>query len=101
MLSATRTPSPLLTTATTTTLLLLFLTSPASPLPMGMECYPVGMQGSCLRGCLSCWDAFGGELYDMAACCKECRKTQAFLIDQGPTRCSMDHVQKSWLKRFG
>ncbi|KAL8619767.1 hypothetical protein ACOMHN_025853 [Nucella lapillus] len=85
----------------TTASLLLLLARPALALPMGMECYPVGMQGSCLRGCLSCWDSFGGELYDMAACCKECRKTHAYLIDQGPTRCSMEHVQKSWLKRFG
>ena len=72
-----------------------------TPLPPGVECDPRSMRTSCLRGCLSCWDAYGGELYDMAACCRKCRITNAYMIDDGPSNCSKEHIRMSWLKRFG
>ena len=72
------------------------------PLPAGVAvCDPRSIRRTCMQGCLSCWGTYGGELYDMAACCRKCRITKAFLIDDGPTNCSREHVRSSWLKRFG
>ncbi|XP_070184123.1 uncharacterized protein, partial [Littorina saxatilis] len=70
-------------------------------LPPGVECDPREMQSSCLLGCLNCWNTYGVEVYDMAACCRRCRLTNAYLIDNGPSSCSIEHVRSSWLKRFG
>ena len=93
--------SPRLTSLAPLLVVVLLCVCHVMALPPGIECDSRTMQTSCLRGCLSCWDAYGGELYDMAACCRRCRMTKAFIIDDGPSNCSMEHIRISWLKRFG
>ncbi|XP_059162527.1 uncharacterized protein LOC131945908 [Physella acuta] len=66
-----------------------------------LECNPRSAKMSCLMGCFGCFEAFGVELYDMAACCRDCRLTNAEIIDDGPSRCSRDYIRRSWLKRIG
>ncbi|CAG5136854.1 unnamed protein product, partial [Candidula unifasciata] len=69
--------------------------------PTSLECNPSQVKMSCLMGCFGCFEAFGVEMYDMAACCRDCRITNADFIDDGPSRCSRDYIRSSWLKRFG
>ncbi|CAL1537784.1 unnamed protein product [Lymnaea stagnalis] len=66
-----------------------------------LECNPIQVKMTCLLGCFACFQAYGVELYDMAACCRDCRLTNADVIDEGPSRCSRDYIRKSWLKRIG
>uniref|UniRef100_A0A0B6ZAG8 Uncharacterized protein n=2 Tax=Arion vulgaris TaxID=1028688 RepID=A0A0B6ZAG8_9EUPU len=66
-----------------------------------LECNPSQVKMSCLMGCFGCFEAFGVEMYDMAACCRDCRITNADVIDDGPSQCSRDYIRRSWLKRFG
>ncbi|XP_005107613.1 uncharacterized protein LOC101849491 [Aplysia californica] len=66
-----------------------------------LECNPHQVKMSCLMGCFGCFEAFGVQLYDMAACCRDCRLSDADVIDDGPTRCSPRYIRRSWLKRIG
>ncbi|KAL8620021.1 hypothetical protein ACOMHN_015303 [Nucella lapillus] len=94
---------PPYTSASLTLLLLALLLSVCPVQPMsGVRCNPTSFQQrSCMRGCLSCWKTYGGELYDMASCCRDCTSNEAPLVDFAPSHCSLRHVQKTWLKRFG
>ena len=56
---------------------------------------------SCLFGCLGCVETYGVHMYNMAACCHDCKITGAVLIDDGPVRCSNRYIHSRWLKRFG
>ncbi|BFZ07405.1 hypothetical protein BsWGS_10444 [Bradybaena similaris] len=69
--------------------------------PTSLDCNPSQAKMSCLLGCFGCFEAFGVELYDMAACCRACRLTNANIIDEGPARCSREYVRRSWIKRIG
>ena len=40
-------------------------------------------------------------MYNMAACCQECKDSKADLIDDGPVKCSQRFIKGSWLRRFG
>ncbi|KAK6183645.1 hypothetical protein SNE40_011081 [Patella caerulea] len=66
-----------------------------------LACDPRSAHMSCLMGCLTCFDSYGGELYDTAACCRDCQDYNANLIDYGPADCSHKYIRSSWLKRFG
>lgn len=78
---------------------LLVLTSGMSP--YGLACDPRDVHRSCLLGCLGCFEVFGGNKYNLAACCYDCKITDAVLIDDGPVRCSPKYLRASWLARFG
>ncbi|KAL3874112.1 hypothetical protein ACJMK2_037172 [Sinanodonta woodiana] len=64
-------------------------------------CDPREAELSCLMGCLGCFEYYGGEMYNMAACCKECKLTRAKVIDDGPVKCSARFIKMSWMARFG
>jgi len=64
-------------------------------------CDPRSSEVTCLLGCFGCLEVFGGHMYDMAACCQECRKTQQLIVDDGPAKCSERFVKLSWMQRFG
>ena len=67
----------------------------------GLACNPQRAHMDCLKGCLGCFEAFGGDVYDTAACCWDCQRTGALLLDYGPSKCSDKYVRKDWLKRQG
>ncbi|VDI52948.1 Hypothetical predicted protein [Mytilus galloprovincialis] len=69
--------------------------------PYGLACDPRDVRRSCLMGCLGCFEAFGGSTYNLAACCYDCKITDAVLIDDGPTRCSSKYLKPAFLSRFG
>lgn len=64
-------------------------------------CDPRSSETSCLLGCLGCFEYYGGHMYNMAACCQECKDTQSYLIDDGPVKCSQRFIKGSWYRRFG
>lgn len=64
-------------------------------------CDPRSSEVSCLLGCLGCFEYYGGHMYNMAACCQECKDTQEPLIDDGPVKCSQRFIKGSWMRRFG
>ena len=64
-------------------------------------CDPREVNIRCLLGCLSCFEYYGGHMYNMAACCQECRDSGADLIDDGPVKCSQRFIKMSWMRRFG
>ncbi|GFO16899.1 hypothetical protein PoB_004340400 [Plakobranchus ocellatus] len=64
-------------------------------------CNPSEVKMTCLLGCYGCLEGFGVELYDMAACCRDCKITGMDIVDDGPARCSSKYIRKSWLKRIG
>lgn len=64
-------------------------------------CDPREAKVKCLLGCLSCFEYYGGQMYNMAACCQECKDTMADLIDDGPVKCSQRFIKMSWMRRFG
>lgn len=64
-------------------------------------CDPREANVRCLLGCLSCFEYYGGHMYNMAACCQECKDSKADLIDDGPVKCSQRFIKGSWLRRFG
>ncbi|GFR58627.1 hypothetical protein ElyMa_003484700 [Elysia marginata] len=66
-----------------------------------LQCNPREVKMSCIMGCYGCLKAFGVELYDLAACCRDCRISEMDLIDDGPAKCSSKYIRQSWLKRFG
>ncbi|OWF47229.1 hypothetical protein KP79_PYT10640 [Mizuhopecten yessoensis] len=66
-----------------------------------LSCDHREVRESCLYGCLGCLEVFGVQLYDMAACCHDCKVTRAVLVDDGPVRCSDKYIHESWIKRFG
>ncbi|KAK6999064.1 hypothetical protein BgiMline_008688 [Biomphalaria glabrata] len=67
----------------------------------GLECNPNQVKMSCIMGCFSCFDTYGVDIYNMAACCRDCRLTDADIIDEGPSKCSTQYIRSSWLKRLG
>lgn len=69
--------------------------------PISLACNPLSANMMCLEGCLTCFETFGGQMYDTAACCRDCQLSHANLLDYGPESCSHKYVRSSWLKRFG
>ena len=64
-------------------------------------CDPRSSEITCLLGCLGCFEYYGGQMYNMAACCQECKVTQSRLLDDGPDKCSQRFIKGSWMRRFG
>ena len=64
-------------------------------------CDPRASKPTCLLGCLGCFEYYGGDMYNMAACCQECKLTQEVIIDDGPVQCSQRFIKGSWMRRFG
>ncbi|KAH3845149.1 hypothetical protein DPMN_087422 [Dreissena polymorpha] len=64
-------------------------------------CDPRSSEVTCLLGCLGCYEAYGGHMYNMAACCQECKDTQKSIVDDGPAKCSEKFIKMSWMRKFG
>lgn len=69
--------------------------------PLNLACDPRSAQRTCLIGCLRCYVAYGPTLYNMEACCIDCKLTGAPILDDGPDICSDKYIQESWLRRYG
>lgn len=80
---------------------LLYLHITESKVAFDYACDPRSSETSCLLGCLGCFEYYGGHMYNMAACCQECKDTQSYLIDDGPVKCSQRFIKGSWMRRFG
>ncbi|WAR18591.1 hypothetical protein MAR_000429 [Mya arenaria] len=81
--------------------LLVIVQMAASKALFEYACDPRSSDVTCLLGCLGCYEAYGGHMYNMAACCQECKDTQLPLIDDGPAKCSHRFIKGSWMRRFG
>lgn len=77
------------------------LVAVASCSSYNLACDPRSAQRTCLIGCLRCYVSYGPHLYDMEACCIDCRITGAPILDDGPDICSDKYIQESWLRRYG
>lgn len=72
-----------------------------SNLPPGEipECFPGTLRPRCFYGCFNCWRAYDPRVYDLDACCRDCRLTDANIIDDGPSDCSLAYVRPNAPKR--
>lgn len=55
---------------------------------------------SCIMGCYKCAELYGRKVYNMGSCCKECARSGAVMVDNGPEFCSRRFLPEVSIKNY-